>query len=38
MMAQLARSRRYVGSVLNSVLTPEARSTTIKLVPIRARN
>jgi hypothetical protein len=25
--------RRYAGSILNSVLTPEARSTTIKLVP-----
>ena len=25
--------RRYAGNILNSVLTPEARSTTIKLVP-----
>jgi hypothetical protein len=25
--------RRYAGSILNSVLTPQARSTTIKLVP-----
>ena len=25
--------RRYAGSILNSVLTPEARSSTIKLVP-----
>ena len=29
--------RRYAGSILNSVLTPEARSTTIKLVPRPAR-
>ena len=28
-----AKYRRYAGSILNSVLTPEARSTTIKLVP-----
>jgi hypothetical protein len=25
--------RRYAGRILNSVLTPQARSTTIKLVP-----
>src|SRR5258705_10839014 len=25
--------RRYAGSILNSVLTPDARSSTIKLVP-----
>jgi hypothetical protein len=25
--------RRYAGRILNSVLTPEARSTTIKVVP-----
>lgn len=31
--AYRAKSRRYAGSVLNSVLTPEARSSTIKLVP-----
>ncbi|TMB94832.1 MAG: DUF2255 family protein [Chloroflexi bacterium] len=31
--AYLAKYRRYAGSILNSVLTPEARSTTIKLVP-----
>jgi hypothetical protein len=31
--AYRAKYRRYAGSVLNSVLTPEARSTTIKLVP-----
>ena len=29
--AYRAKYRRYVGSILNSVLTPEARSTTIKL-------
>jgi hypothetical protein len=28
-----AKYRRYAGRILNSVLTPEARSTTIKLVP-----
>ena len=31
--AYLAKYRRYSGSILNSVLTPDARSTTIKLVP-----
>ena len=31
--AYRTKYRRYAGSVLNSVLTPEARSTTIKLVP-----
>ena len=31
--AYRAKYRRYAGSVLNSTLTPEARSTTIKLVP-----
>jgi hypothetical protein len=31
--AYRAKYRRYAGSVLNSVLTPEARSTTIKLGP-----
>ncbi|HEY0493025.1 MAG TPA: DUF2255 family protein [Candidatus Dormibacteraeota bacterium] len=31
--AYRAKYRRYAGSVLNSVLTPEAKSTTIKLVP-----
>jgi hypothetical protein len=30
--------RRYAGSILNSVLTPEARSTTIKLVPRPTRS
>jgi hypothetical protein len=25
--------RRYAGSILNSVLTPQARSTTTKLLP-----
>jgi hypothetical protein len=28
-----AKYRRYSGSILNSVLTPEARAATIKLVP-----
>ena len=31
--AYRAKYRRYAGSILNSVLTPQARSTTIKLVP-----
>jgi hypothetical protein len=31
--AYRAKYRRYAGSILNSVLTPEARSTTLKLVP-----
>jgi hypothetical protein len=31
--AYQAKYRRYAGSILDSVLTPEARSTTIKLVP-----
>lgn len=31
--AYRAKYRRYAGSILNSVLTPEARSATIKLVP-----
>lgn len=31
--AYRAKYHRYAGSILNSVLTPEARSTTIKLVP-----
>jgi hypothetical protein len=31
--AYRAKYRRYAGSILNSVLTPAARSTTIKLVP-----
>ena len=31
--AYRTKYRRYAGSVLNSVLTPDARSTTIKLVP-----
>jgi hypothetical protein len=33
-----AKYRRYAGSILNSVLTPEARSTTIKLVPRSTRS
>ena len=31
--AYRAKYRRYAGNILNSVLTPEARTTTIKLVP-----
>jgi hypothetical protein len=31
--AYRSKYSRYAGSILNSVLTPEARSTTIKLVP-----
>ena len=31
--AYRTKYRRYAGSILNSVLTPEARSTTLKLVP-----
>jgi hypothetical protein len=31
--AYRAKYRRYAGRFLNSVLTPEARSTTIKVVP-----
>lgn len=35
--AYRAKYRRYAGSILNSVLTAEARSTTIKLAPRPAR-
>ena len=31
--AYRAKYRRYTGSILNSVLTPQARSTTTELVP-----
>ena len=31
--AYRSKYRRYAGSILNSVLTPEARAATIKLVP-----
>ncbi len=31
--AYRGKYRRYAGRILNSVLTPEARSTTIKLAP-----
>ncbi len=31
--AYRAKYRRYAGNILNSVLTPEARSSTTKLVP-----
>ena len=34
--AYRTKYRRYAGSVLNSVLTPDARRTTIKLVPRQA--
>ncbi len=36
--AYRAKYHRYAGSILNSVLTPEARSTTIKLVPRSTRS
>jgi len=36
--AYRAKYRRYAGSILNSVLTPQARSTTIKLVPRSTRS
>lgn len=36
--AYRAKYGRYAGSILNSVLTPEARSTTIKLVPRSAHS
>jgi len=35
--AYRTKYHRYAGSILNSVLTPEARSTTLKLVPRLAR-
>jgi hypothetical protein len=35
--AYRAKYRRYAGSILNSVLTPEARSSTLKLAPHPAR-
>lgn len=31
--AYRTKYRRYAGSILNSVLTPEARAATVKLVP-----
>ena len=31
--AYRAKYKRYAGSILNSVLTPQARSTTVKLLP-----
>ena len=31
--AYRTKYRRYAGSILNSVLTPEARSSTLRLVP-----
>jgi len=36
--AYRAKYRRYAGSILNSVLTPQARSATIKLVPRSTRS
>jgi hypothetical protein len=36
--AYRAKYRRYAGSILNSVLTPEARSTTLKLEPRSGRS
>ena len=36
--AYRAKYRRYAGSILNSALTPQARSTTIKLVPRSTRS
>jgi hypothetical protein len=36
--AYRAKYRRYAGSILNSVLTPQARSTTIKLMPRSRRS
>lgn len=37
-VAYRAKYRRYAGRILNSVLTLEARSTTIKLVPRSTRS
>jgi hypothetical protein len=34
--AYRSKYRRYAGSILNSVLTPQARSSTLKVVPRRA--
>ena len=36
--AYQAKYRRYAGSILNSVLTPQARSTTVKLLPRSTRS
>jgi hypothetical protein len=36
--AYKAKYGRYAGSILNSVLTPEARASTIKLVPRPSHN
>jgi hypothetical protein len=35
--AYRTKYRRYAGRILNSVLTPEARSTTLRLVPNKPR-
>lgn len=35
--AYRSKYRRYAGRILNSCLTPEARSTTFRLVPARPR-
>ena len=36
--AYRAKYRRYPGGILNSVLTPQARSATVKLVPPSTRS
>jgi hypothetical protein len=36
--AYISKYRRYEGRILNSVLTPEARSTTLKVVPRAERS
>ncbi len=36
-VAYRSKYRRYAGRILNSVLTPEARSTTLRVVPRQAR-
>src|SRR5438128_8375947 len=36
--AYRAKYRRYAGRILNSVLTPQARSTTVKLLPRSTRS
>jgi hypothetical protein len=35
--AYRAKYRRYAGRILNSILTPQARSTTLKLMPRSTR-
>jgi hypothetical protein len=36
--AYRAKYKRYAGSILNSILTPQARSATVKLVPRSGRS